>query len=57
MEALKKKNINDPTKRNGGRNIAKVDELMALCDQLKNSLQQAQETQIKLTDVVVKNAL
>jgi type I restriction enzyme S subunit len=34
-----------------------VDELMALCDQLKNSLQQAQETQIKLTDVVVKNAL
>jgi hypothetical protein len=31
-----------------------VDELMALCDQLKNSLQQAQETQIKLTDVVVK---
>jgi type I restriction enzyme S subunit len=39
------------------RIVAKVDELMALCDQLKNSLQQAQETQIQLTDAVVENAL
>ncbi|MDB4020408.1 restriction endonuclease subunit S [Planktomarina temperata] len=39
------------------RIVAKVDELMALCDQLKNSLQQAQETQILLTDAVVENAL
>ena len=37
--------------------VAKVNELMAICDQLKNSLQQAQETQILLTDAVVKNAL
>lgn len=39
------------------RIVAKVDELMAICDQLKNSLQQAQETQILLTDAVVENAL
>ena len=39
------------------RIVAKVDELMGLCDQLKNSLQQAQETQIQLTDAVVENAL
>jgi type I restriction enzyme S subunit len=39
------------------RIVAKVNELMALCDQLKSSLQQAQETQILLTDAVVENAL
>ena len=37
--------------------VAKVDELMSLCDQLENSLHQAQETQILLTDAVVENAL
>ena len=39
------------------RIVAKVDELMALCDQLKDSLQQVQQTQIHLTDAVVRNAL
>ena len=39
------------------RIVTKVDELMAICDQLKSSLQQAQETQILLTDAVVENAL
>ena len=39
------------------RIVAKVDELLALCDKLKSSLQQAQETQILLTDAVVENAL
>lgn len=39
------------------RIVAKVDELMSLCDQLKNSLHQTQETQILLTDAVVENAL
>ena len=39
------------------RIVAKVDELMALCDKLKESLQQAQQTQIHLTDAVVENAL
>jgi type I restriction enzyme S subunit len=39
------------------RIVAKVDELMVLCDQLKVLLQQAQQTQIYLTDAVVENAL
>ena len=39
------------------RIVAKVDELMALCDQLRSSLKQAQETQILLTDAVVENGL
>lgn len=39
------------------RIVAKIDELMALCDELKDSLQQAQQTQIHLTDAVVETAL
>jgi len=39
------------------RIVAKVDELMALCDKLKEFLQQVQQTQIHLTDAVVENAL
>jgi len=39
------------------RIVAKVDELMAISDKLKDSLQQAQQTQIHLTDAVVENAL
>ena len=39
------------------RIVAKVDELMAICDQLQSLIQQAQETQILLTDAVVENAL
>ena len=39
------------------RIVAKVNELMTLCYQLKDSLQQAQQTQIHLTDAVVENAL
>jgi type I restriction enzyme S subunit len=39
------------------RIVAKVDELMTLCDELKQSLQQAQQSQIHLTDAVVENAL
>jgi type I restriction enzyme S subunit len=38
------------------RIVAKLDELMALCDQLIESLQQAQQSQIHLTDAVVENA-
>ena len=36
---------------------AKVDELMAICDQLKAKLQQSQETQVQLTDALVDKAL
>jgi len=39
------------------RIVSKIDELMALCDQLTKSLQQAQQTQIHLTDAVVENAV
>ena len=49
--------INLPPTAEQHRIVAKVDELMALCDKLKSSLQQAQETQILLTDAVVENAL
>jgi type I restriction enzyme, S subunit len=34
------------------RIVAKVDQLMALCDQLKDRLQAAQQTQLQLTDTV-----
>ena len=39
------------------RIVTKVDQLMTLCYQLKDSLQQAQQTQIHLTDAAVENAL
>ncbi|MDO6719860.1 restriction endonuclease subunit S [Psychrosphaera sp. 1_MG-2023] len=39
------------------RIVAKVDELMALCDQLKTRLCDAQTTQHHLADAVVENAL
>ncbi|WP_088210553.1 restriction endonuclease subunit S [Shewanella sp. Shew256] len=36
---------------------AKVDELMAICDQLKQRLSDSQQTQLKLTDALVDGAL
>src|SRR5690554_1445152 len=39
------------------RIVAKVDELFALCDQLKAKLQAASETQIKLTEAIVQQTL
>jgi len=39
------------------RIIAKVDELMALCDILKARLKAAQDTQIQLTEVIVETAV
>ena len=39
------------------RIVAKVDELMTLCDQLKARLSDAQTTQLHLADAVVSNAL
>ena len=39
------------------RIVAKVDELMALCEQLKARLADAQTTQLHLADAVVENAL
>ena len=39
------------------RIVAKADELMTLCDQLKASLNDAQTTQLHLADAVVEGAL
>ena len=39
------------------RIVAKVDQLMALCDQLKTRLHQAQQTQLHLADALVEQAL
>ncbi|MFI8620622.1 restriction endonuclease subunit S [Marinomonas sp. NPDC078689] len=39
------------------RIVAKVDELMALCDQLKTRLTDAQTTQVQLADGIVEQAL
>ncbi len=39
------------------RIVAKVDELMALCDQLKAKISQAQATQILLADAIVEQAI
>jgi type I restriction enzyme S subunit len=39
------------------RIVAKVDELMALCDQLKARLSDAQTTQLHLTDAIVEQAV
>jgi type I restriction enzyme S subunit len=37
--------------------VAKVDQLMALCDQLKTRLQQAQQTQLHLADALVEQTV
>ncbi|PKQ72783.1 hypothetical protein AOX56_05570 [Aeromonas sobria] len=37
--------------------VAKVDELMALCDQLKTRLQTSQQTQLALAESLVEGAL
>ncbi len=39
------------------RIVAKVDELMALCDQLKAGLSAAQTTQLQLADAMTEQAL
>lgn len=39
------------------RIVAKVDELMAICDQLKTKLNQSQQTQLHLTDAIVEQVV
>ena len=39
------------------RIVSKVDELMALCDQLKARLTDAQNTKLHLTDAIVDQAV
>lgn len=46
-----------PPKQEKDKIVAKVDELMALCDQLKARLSDAQTTQLHLTDAIIEQAV
>lgn len=46
-----------PPERKQHRIVAKVDELMQICDQLKDKLQQSKTTKVELTDALVGQAL
>jgi type I restriction enzyme S subunit len=46
-----------PPEKEQHRIVAKVDELMALCDRLKAKLKNAQNTQLKLADCLVEKAI
>jgi type I restriction enzyme S subunit len=54
---LKKKLSPLPPQEEQHRIVAKVDELMALCDQLKARLSDSQTTQLHLTDAIVEQAI
>ena len=46
-----------PPEEEQHRIVQKVDELIALCDQLKERLNQASKTRCQLAEAVVENAL
>lgn len=46
-----------PPKEEQRRIVAKVDELLALCDTLKARINDAQATQIHLADAIVEQAV
>lgn len=54
---LKRLKLPIPPLEEQHRIVAKVDELMALCDQLKARLTDAQTTKLHLTDAIVEQAL
>jgi type I restriction enzyme S subunit len=54
---LRKMPISLPPIAEQTRIVAKLDELMALCDSLKAGLNQAQTAQLHLTDAIVEQAL
>lgn len=57
VEELKNEPFPLPPLAEQDRIIIKVDELMALCDELKTRIQQASQQQQKLADVLVEQAL
>jgi type I restriction enzyme S subunit len=57
LTSIKHTNIAVPPLAEQHRIVAKVDELMALCDALKAKLQAAQATQLQLTDSLVEQAV
>jgi type I restriction enzyme S subunit len=57
LGALRSLVIALPSTKEQYRIVAKVDELMAICDQLKTRITEANELQRKIADVVVENAI
>ncbi len=57
MEALSNWVLPLPPIREQHRVVAKVDQLMALCDQLKSRLQTSQQTQLALAESLAEGAL
>lgn len=57
VDTLKKEPFPLPSLAEQHRIVAKVDELMTLCDQLKAQLNNAQTTQLHLSDALVDRAL
>lgn len=57
VETLKEEPFPLPPIDEQHRIVAKVDELMAICDKLKDRLQEAQTTQIHLADAIVEQAV
>ena len=54
---LKKMPVALPSSEEQHRIVQKVDELMALCDQLKKRLNQASKTRCLLAETIVENTL
>ena len=57
LESIKKSSVAIPPLAEQHRIVAKVDELMSLCDRLKARLQSAQTTQLYLADSLVEQAV
>ncbi|WP_350314565.1 restriction endonuclease subunit S [Pseudoalteromonas sp. TB43-MNA-CIBAN-0091] len=57
LKAMNLFSVAIPSELEQHRIVAKVDELMALCDQLKARLTDAQTTKLHLTDAIVEQAL
>jgi type I restriction enzyme S subunit len=57
LTGLRKMPVPVPSENEQHRIVAKVDELMALCDTLKTRLTEAQTTQVQLADTIVEQAV
>jgi type I restriction enzyme S subunit len=57
LEILSQVLVPCPPEQEFKRVVARIDELMALCDQLKTRLSDAQTTQLHLTDAIVELAI
>ncbi|HIH36889.1 MAG TPA: type I restriction endonuclease subunit S, partial [Methanocellales archaeon] len=57
LSGLRKFIIPIPPLAEQNRIVAKVDELMAICDALKSRLNEAQTTQVQLADAIVEQAV